>query len=211
MARELSGNKCRICRREGQKLFLKGQKCATEKCPFARRPTPPGMRGKKRPPKPSYYALQLREKQKTKRMYGMQEKQFRRFYDLATKSRGITGRMLLQLLERRLDNVIYRALFAFSRNQARQYVLHGYVAIHGRKVNIPSYIVREGEEIQIKQNDKFKKMVKENMEANAKDRSVPDWLTVDKSALAVKIVRMPTKEEIGIPVNEQFIVELYSK
>jgi small subunit ribosomal protein S4 len=161
--------------------------------------------------KPSYYALQLREKQKVKRMYGVLERQFKRFFKLASKSKGVTGRMLLQLLERRLDNVVYRALFALSRNQARQIVRHGFVFIKGKRVNIPSYITKEGEEIEIRGKESIKKMIKENIEISSKERSVPSWLEVDKDSLKVKILRLPEKEDIGIPINEQLIVELYSK
>ena len=209
MARYLE-SKCKLCRREGVKLFLKGTRCNTEKCAFAKRPNPPGMHTRVST-KQSYYALQLREKQKTKRMYGVLERQFRRFFDIATKHTGATGRTLLQLLERRLDNVLYRALYAFSRTQGRQFVSHGTAFISGRRVNIPSYLVKVGEVIEIKTTDKFKKIIRENVEINSKDRSVPDWLDVDKENLKIKIVRLPEKEDIGLPIDEQLIVELYSK
>ena len=202
--------KCRLCRREGTKLFIKGSKCITEKCSFTKRPVPPGTHARASK-KPSYHALQLREKQKTKRMYGMLEKQFRRFFKIANKSKGVTGRTLLQLLERRLDNVVYRALFSLSRNQARQFVRHGFIWIRGKRVDIPSYLVREGETIEIRASDSFKKMLKEITESNSKERSISSWLEVDKDNFKMKIVRLPEKEDIGIPVNEQFIVELYSK
>ncbi|RKY41179.1 MAG: 30S ribosomal protein S4 [Candidatus Omnitrophota bacterium] len=202
--------KCRLCRREGEKLFLKGLKCFTEKCSFSRRPYPPGVHGKKQS-KPSYYALQLREKQKVKRMYGMFESQFKRFFKLAAKSKEPTGRKLLELLERRLDNVVYRALFATSRTEARQIVRHGFVFIGGRRVNIPSYIVKEKEEIYIKAKEDMIKRIRENMEVNSKYRSVPTWIEVDKENLKIVIEKLPAKEDLTVTVNEQLIVELYSK
>jgi len=171
--------KCRLCRRAGEKLFLKGPRCITEKCSFSKRPTPPGSAVLKRS-KPTNYALQLREKQKVKRMYGMLEKQFKRFFMLAHKSRGVAGRVLIQFLERRLDNIIYRTLFAFSRNHARQIVQHGFVFIEGKRVDIPSYIVKEGQTIIIKAKDTFKTELKGNIEINSKERSVPAWMQVDK-------------------------------
>jgi small subunit ribosomal protein S4 len=209
MARYLEA-KCRLCRREGVKLFLKGIKCNTEKCPFTKRPRPPGIHSYTAS-KPSYYALQLREKQKAKRTYGMLERQFKRFFRVAAKSKGITGKALLQLLERRLDNVVYRSLFAFSRPHARQMVRHGFFFINGKRVNIPSYIVQEGEMIEMKAKDGIKKVIKENRELISKERSVPLWLQVDKDNFKIKVQRLPGKEDIGIAVNEQLIVELYSK
>ncbi len=204
--------KCRLCRRAGMKLFLKGTRCVTEKCAVAKRPFPPGTisRGG-RTPKPTNYALQLREKQKVKQMYGMLERQFKRFFSIANRSKGVTGRRLIQLLEMRLDNVIYRSLFALSRNQARQIVNHGFVLVDGRRVNIPSYTVREGQTIQIKNKDTVKQGIKENIELNTKERSVPTWLQVDNNNFQIKIVRLPEKEDLVIPVDEQLIVELYSK
>ncbi len=204
------GPKCRLCRREGEKLFLKGIRCYTEKCSFSKRPYAPGVHGK-RQSKQSYYALQLREKQKVKRMYGMLEKQFKRFFKLAAKAKGETGAKLIEFLERRLDNVIYRSLFATSRNEARQIVRHGFVFIKDRRVDIPSYLVKEGEEIYIKAKDSVVKRIKENIEICSKERSVPGWLEVDKDKLKIKVVRVPTKEDLTIPINEQLIVELYSK
>jgi len=193
------------------KLFLKGNRCITEKCSFAKRPTPPGAKPARRRSKPSYYALQLREKQKVKQMYGMLERQFRRFFYVASKSRGATGKVLIQLLERRIDNVIYRSLYAFSRNQARQIVRHGFVFINGKRVNIPSYLVGEGEKVEIKGKDSFKQVLKENYDLNSKDRSIPPWIEVAKDNFSIKIVRFPEKEDLVIPVDEQLIVELYSK
>lgn len=206
------GARCKQCRREGMKLFLKGFRCNTEKCSFAKRPTPPGMHSSfRRASKASYYALQLREKQKAKRIYGMLEKQFNRFFQVATKSKGATGKKLLELLERRLDNVLYKSLLAHSRIAGRQTVLHGCVFINGGRVDIPSYIVSEGQEIEIRARDSVKKRFRENIEAISKERSVPAWLEVDNDNLKIKIKRLPGKDDIVLPINEQLIVELYSK
>jgi small subunit ribosomal protein S4 len=204
------GAQCKLCRREGMKLFLKGPKCNTEKCPFARRSYAPGMHGK-RQVKPSYYGLQLREKQKVKRMYGMLERQFKRFFRLAERSKGVTGRKLIELLERRLDNIVYKALFALSRREARQIVKHGFVFIDSRRVNIPSYIVKENEEIKIQAKENIIKRIKENIEVNSKERSIPAFLEVDKDNLKIRLIRLPQKEDLSLPVNEQLIAELYSK
>lgn len=193
------------------KLFLKGLKCNTEKCPFTQRPFNPGAHGKKPRKKQSYYAMQLREKQKVKRVYGMLERQFKRFFHIAAKTKGVTGRKLIQLLERRLDNLLYRSLMASSRSDARQIVRHGFVFINGRRVDIPSYVVSDNEEIVIKGDDGTIKRLKDNMEANAKERSVPNWLRVDKDNLVIKVITLPVKEDLVIPMNEQLIVELYSK
>ena len=205
------GAKCRLCRRIGTKLFLKGTRCEMEKCSFVRRPVPPGMVTRRRRAKLTNYALQLQEKQKVKRMYGMLERQFKRFFTVASKSRGVTGRVLIQHLERRLDNVIYRALFALSRNQARQMVSHGFVFIGGRRVNIPSYIVKEGQSIEIKAKESVKGGIKENIEINSKERSVPSWMNVDNNSFKINIVRLPEKEDLVISIDEHLIVELYSK
>lgn len=203
-------SKCRLCRREGMKLFLKGPRCNTEKCSFTKRPYPPGLHGK-RQGKLTNYALQLREKQKVKRMYGVLEKQFRRFFNIAQKTKGVTGQILIQVLERRLDNVIFRSLFTLSRSEARQIVLHGSVHINKRKVNIPSCLIELGDEIEIKAKDSIVKKIRENIELNEKERSVPTWLSVDKDKLIVKINRLPERDDLTIPVSEQLIVELYSK
>ncbi len=204
------GSRCRLCRREGVKLFLKGERCFSEKCSFSKRPSPPGVHGTK-DMKASYYALQLREKQKVKRMYGMLERQFKRFFRLASRSKGVTGRVLLQLLERRLDNVIYRGLFAVSRPEARQIVRHGFVLINGKKVDIPSYLVEEGGVIEIKGDERIRKRIERNVEINSKSRSVCGWLDVDKENLRIKVLRLSEKEDLPIAINEQLIVELYSK
>ncbi len=203
--------KCKLCRRERMKLFLKGPKCNTEKCPMTKRPFPPGMHGRLQSGKPSYYALQLREKQKVKRVYGMLERQFRRFFDIAVRSKGVTGKVLLQLLERRLDNVVYRVLFALSRSQARQFVRHGFIFVNGKRVDIPSYLVSQEDVIEIRAKDSVKKLIKENIEMSSKERSIPEWLNVDKNNLRVELKRLPERGDITLPVNEQLIVELYSK
>ena len=203
-------SKCKICRRVGKKLFLKGIRCATEKCAIAKRPTPPGVHTRPRG-KPTNYALQLREKQKVKQMYGMLEKQFKRFFTIAAKSKGVTGRVLIQFLERRLDNVIFRSLFAFSRNQARQMVTHGFVFVNGKRVNIPSYIVKEGEKIQLKGKETIKQNIKGRVELNSKERSVSTWLKVDNENFQIDILRLPEKEDLIIEIDEHLIVELYSK
>jgi len=193
------------------KLFLKGEKCNTEKCPFSRRPYPPGQHGRTPKPKPSYYALQLREKQKVKEIYGILERQFRRYFEMASRKKGETGRVLLQILERRLDNVVYRLCFASSRSQARQFVRHGFIKVNGRKVDIPSYIVREQDTISVKDDERIRKIIKENIDVLTKERSIPKWLELNSENLEAKILRLPEKEDLTIPVQEQLIVELYSK
>ncbi len=208
MARRL-GSVCRLCRREGMKLFLKGTRCGTDKCAFSRRDYSPGEHGKMRR-KPSNYALQLREKQKVKRVYGLLEKQFRLCFKKAERMKGVTGEKLLELLERRIDNVTYRLCFAASRPQARQLVLHGHVYVNSRKVNIPSYIVKEGDKIQLKGKEKLLKQVKDNIEMVG-ERGVSPWLTVDHQKFSGEVIRVPKREEVSIPVQEELIVELYSK
>ncbi|RLJ09893.1 MAG: 30S ribosomal protein S4 [Candidatus Aenigmatarchaeota archaeon] len=206
-----TGSRCKLCRREGTKLFLKGEKCTSEKCPFSKRPYPPGMKGRLSSSKPSYYALQLREKQKVKRIYGVLERQFRRYYQLASKSKGVTGKLLLQFLERRLDNVVFRLLFALSRSQARQIVRHGFVFVNGRRVDIPSFLVRVNDKIEIRGNSKIIGIIKKNIETASKERSVVSWLFLDKENLKAEVLRLPEKEDITVPISEQLIVELYSK
>ncbi len=208
MARN-TGPSCRLCRREGAKLFLKGTRCISDKCAYNRRDFPPGQHGLARK-KESNYGVQLREKQKVKRIYGMLEKQFRHFFRTAERAKGVTGLTLLQLLERRLDNVIFRMNFASSRSAARQIVQHGRVYVNGKRVDIPSYTVKIGEEVSIKVKDPVKKRLIETFES-LKDRAVPRWLDVDQANLKSKIVAMPTKDDVGFPIQEQLIVELYSK
>ncbi len=210
MARYI-GPRCKLCRKEGLKLFLKGTKCNTPACPFSKRPYAPGEHGKVSNKKPSYYALQLREKQKTRRMYGILEKQFRRYFHLASSSKGVTGRVLLQFLERRLDNVVYRLLLAPSRNRARQIVKHDHVLVNDRKVNIPSYLVKKNDKIEIVQKGEFGNEVKSTIETLSKERSVSSWLFLDKEKLKGEVLRLPEKEDLSISVNERLIVELYSK
>ena len=209
MARYLD-SKCRLCRREGARLYIRGTRCNTDKCSFAKRPYPPGERGKfGLSGKQSYYALQLREKQKVKRMYGVLERQFRRYFELASHYIGETGKRLVQVLERRLDNVIFRLLFALSRNQARQFVRHGFVFVNNRRVNIPSYLVSKDDKIEVR--IKNSKIIKGNIEVASKTRSVPSWLFQDKDNLRGEVLRLPEKEDLSIPINEQMIIELYSK
>ena len=208
MARDV-GPSCRKCRREGEKLFLKGARCHTHRCSFDRRAYPPGDHGTKRI-KLSNYGLQLREKQKVKRIYGILEKQFRLYFAKAVSKKGVTGSILLQFLERRLDNVIYQLGFATSRSQARQMVSHGYVCVNDRRVNIPSFLVKENDEISLKFVKKGQDTVKANIEV-AQGRTVPAWLAVDAEHFKAKVIRFPEREDIGFPVNEQLIVELYSR
>jgi small subunit ribosomal protein S4 len=201
---------CRLCRREGEKLFLKGTKCSTEKCPVAKRAYAPGQHGQSRRRKLSNYGLQLREKQKVKRIYGVLEKQFRRYFKIASKTKGVTGKVLLQLLERRLDNVIFRLGLAISRPQARQIVRHNQVFVNSKRVNIPSYLIDKDDIVQVKTKDKARAKIKDNMELS-KDRSVPSWLEFNASELSGKVIRLPEKEDIQQQIQEQLIVELYSK
>ncbi len=200
---------CRLCRREGIKLFLKGTKCLTEKCPFERRGYAPGQHGKARP-KLSNYGLQLREKQKVKRLYGVLEGQFRRYFHIAERAKGVTGAKLLELLERRLDNVVFRLGFATNRTQGRQVVGHGHILVNKKKVNVPSYTVKVGETISVKAKESSIKIIKTNREIT-KDRAVPSWLELNKEDLEAKVLRLPEREDVGFPIQEQLIVELYSK
>jgi small subunit ribosomal protein S4 len=200
---------CRICRREGMKLYLKGTRCETEKCAFERRGYAPGQHGQRRK-KDTEYGLQLREKQKVKRIYGVLEKQFRRYFSIAASKKGVTGETLLQLLEQRLDNTVFRLGFAESRRQARQVVRHGMILVNGKKVDIPSYSLKAGEKIAVADRFKENPGVKRSLEMLQK-RGVPEWLEVDTTALSGTFKKVPTKNEIALPVQEQLIVELYSK
>ena len=208
MARD-TGPSCRKCRREGEKLFLKGTRCYSHKCAIDRREYAPGQHGAKRS-KLSNFGLQLREKQKLKRIYGVLERQFRNYFGAAAQTKGVTGTLLLQSLERRLDNVIFQMGFATSRSEARQIVSHGFVFVNDRRVNIASFLVKENDEISLKFQKTGLANVKENLEASA-SRSVPAWLSVDKDHYKGKVVRFPQREDIGYPVNEQLVVELYSR
>jgi len=204
------GPDCRQCRREGEKLFLKGTRCFTHKCSIERREYAPGQHGAKRT-KLSNFGLQMREKQKVKRIYGILEKQFRRYFFKAARSKGVTGSMLLQFLECRLDNVIYQSGFATSRSEARQIVGHGFVSVNGKRVNIPSFLVKKDDEITLEVKEgRGLKNVKENLEATAQ-RKIPVWLNVDKDHYKVTVLKFPQREDIEYPVNEQLIVELYSR
>ena len=200
---------CRLCRREGQKLFLKGDRCYTEKCAMAGRAYPPGMHGQGRK-KTSEYGSQLREKQKAKRYYGVLESQFHSYFEMASKRKGQTGENLLSILETRLDNVVYRLGFAMSRAEARQIVRHGHVTVNGMKVDIPSYLVKPGMVITLKQSSRDLEKIKANVEANA-FRQPPKWLEYDAANLVAKVTALPAREDIDLPIEEHLIVELYSK
>ena len=200
---------CRLCRREGQKLFLKGDRCYTDKCAADRRPYPPGQHGQGRA-KTSEYGLQLREKQKAKRYYGILENQFRGYFEMASKRRGKTGENLLSILETRLDNTIYRLGFAMSRAEARQLVLHGHFLVNGRKVNIPSFLVKPGMIISLREKSRNLDKLKSVIEANS-SRVPPKWLEYDANALIAKVSTTPMRDDINFPIEEQLIVELYSK
>ena len=206
MARDL-GPKCRVCRREGLKLFLKGERCLTEKCAIERRSYPPGEHGRGRI-KQSEYLLKLREKQKARRYYGLLEKQFRTYYEKAAKRTGVTGDNLLGMLESRIDNVVYRLGFAASRAQARQLVRHGHFLVNGRRVNIPSYQVRPNDVISLKPGSPAEQVVRDATDLTA---SVAPWLQADHDGLTGKILKLPERAEIDTPVQESLIVELYSK
>ena len=200
---------CRICRREGQKLFLKGERCYSDKCSINRRNYAPGQNGQKKA-KLSEYGTQLREKQKTRLFYGVGEKQFRGYFEEASKTKGMTGVVLLQILESRLDNVVYRMGFGVSRPQARQLVTHGNIEVNGKKVDIASYQVKAGDVVAIREIRKDNPVVKENMEANSV-RPIPEWLEVDREKMSGKVIRLANREDIDLPVEEHLIVELYSK
>ena len=200
---------CRLCRREGQKLFLKGDRCYTDKCAADRRPYPPGQHGQGRT-KTSEYGLQLREKQKAKRYYGILESQFRGYFNMASKRKGKTGENLLAILETRLDNTVYRLGFAMSRAEARQLVLHGHFLVNGRNVNIPSFLVKPGMIISLKEKSRGLDKLKSVIEANS-SRVPPKWLEYDANALIAKVSTVPSRDDIDIPIEEQLIVELYSK
>lgn len=200
---------CRLCRREGTKLFLKGEKCFSAKCAVSKRPTPPGQHGQARQRKPSEYGLQLREKQKARRAYGLLEGQFYRTYERASNMKGVTGENLLSLLERRIDNVVYRAGFAASRPQARQLVLHGHFQVNGQKVDIPSYEVDLNDVISVKQKSKEMELFKAAREGS--NRVVPKWLTVNADELTATVAALPTREDIDFTLQENLIVEYYSR
>jgi len=203
-----NGPVCRLCRREGTKLFLKGARCYSGKCAVDRRTYAPGQHGQGRRAKVSDYGHQLREKQKARRIYGVLERQFRGYFRQAARSKGVTGERLLQILELRLDNVIYRLGFADSRNQARQLVNHGHFAVNGRRVDIPSYLVKEGDQISVRESSRSATYFKD---LALGDRVVPEWLRLDAANQAGSVVRAPKREDIDIPVQEHLIVEKYSR
>jgi small subunit ribosomal protein S4 len=204
-----SGPTCRLCRREGAKLYLKGERCYTPKCAFSKRSYAPGIHGQNRK-KLSEYGLQLREKQKAKRVYGVLETQFRNSFAKAERMKGITGENLLSLLERRLDNVVYRLGLASSRAEARQLVRHGHFKVNGRKINIPSFIVKVGNFIEVAEKSKESPRFKELME-RAAEQATPSWLEYDQTRAGGAVIALPTREQIDVPLQERLIVELYSK
>lgn len=204
------GAVCRQCRREGLKLFLKGDRCYSDKCSFARRSYPPGQHGQARVRKVSDYAIQLREKQKVRRIYGMLEGQFEKTFDQAERRKGVTGENLLMGLESRLDNAVYRLGFASSRTQARQMLRHNHVQVNGKKVNIPSYVVAVGDEITIREKSRKCEFITDSLEAVAR-RGVPTWLELDQANFKGTVKAQPIRDEITMPIQEQLIVELYSK
>ncbi len=209
MARYLD-SACRLCRREGLKLFLKGQRCYTEKCAMERRQYAPGQHGQKRRIKTSEYGIQLREKQKVRRLYGLLERQFHGFFDDAARQKGITGENLLTLLERRLDNMVYRLGFTSSRPEARQLIRHGHFRVNDKKVTIPSYLVRPGDQVSLREKSRQNPRILESLEAVDR-RGVPAWLEIDKEKMTGRVKVLPEREELTLPMQEQLIVELYSK
>ncbi|OGF18305.1 MAG: 30S ribosomal protein S4 [Candidatus Eisenbacteria bacterium RBG_16_71_46] len=202
--------RCRLCRREGMKLFLKGSRCFSDKCAFERRGYAPGEHGKSRRIKETNYGQQLREKQKARRIYGLLERQFRHFFTKAAVSKGVTGETLLQMLERRLDNVVFRLGFAPSRSAARQFVRHRHVHVNGRTVDIPSFLVKAGDEVAVREKSRTLAVVQSSLEAR-KGQGVPEWLDLSADKPVGKVLNIPTRQSIPVPINEQLIVELYSK
>jgi small subunit ribosomal protein S4 len=204
------GPVCRLCRREGVKLYLKGERCYSPKCAMERRPYPPGQHGQRRARRPSDYAVRLREKQKLRRIYGISETQFRNLFEEASRKKGVTGTVLLGLLESRLDNVVYRLGFASSRRQARQMVRHGHITVNGRRVDLPTYRVKPGDEIAIAERSRNLTFIRENLEA-MKGRKVGPWLSLDVEGMKGKFLRLPDREDLALPVNEQLVIEFYSR
>jgi small subunit ribosomal protein S4 len=200
---------CRQCRREGMKLYLKGERCYTDKCAIERRNYPPGQHGQART-KFSEYSIQLREKQKLRRIYGVFERQFRRYFEAAERSRGVTGEALLVLLERRLDNIVYRMGLANSRSEGRQFVRHGHVQVNGRKLNVPSALVKPGDVVTVREKSRSSIRITDALEASQR-RGVPDWLEVDRTSFTGRVKALPQRADLTLPINEKLIVELYSK
>ena len=209
MAKEAT-SVCRLCRREGLKLFLKGDRCFTDKCAVERRAYSPGQHGQARRRKMSDYGVQLREKQKLKRLYGLRERQFHRFFEMADRSRGITGEVLLQLLEQRLDNMVYRIGFGRSRAEARNLVLHGHVLVNGKRVTIPAYITKAGDKVAVSEKSRKIAAIQESVEG-AERRGLPEWVRLDKEQFLGEIVALPRRDQLTMPIEEQLVVELYSK
>jgi small subunit ribosomal protein S4 len=205
-----TGSVCRICRRENLKLFLKGDRCYSDKCAFDRRGYPPGQHGQRRGRKTSDYGIQLREKQKVKRMYGLSEKQFHLFFERADHQKGITGTNLLVFLERRLDNVVYRLGFVNSRAQGRHFVRHNHFLINGKKVNIPSYLIKIGDVVEIREKSRKIQILEDALAAVVR-RGIPQWLDLEKETMKGMVKEFPSREDITTPIQEQLIVELYSK
>ncbi len=209
MARYI-GAECKLCRREGVKLFLKGERCYKDKCAFERRSYAPGQHGQSRRAKISEYSTQLREKQKLKRVFGVLERQFKNYFKKAEMAKGITGENLLQFLVRRLDNIVYEMGFASSRVQARQFVRHGHISVNSRRVNIPSYLVKSGDVIEVGEKSRQLEGIKAAVAAG-EGRSIPKWLEVDRANFKGNVVNLPAREDIMLPVHEQLVVELYSR
>jgi len=204
------GPRCKLCRRQGVKLFLKGQRCSTDKCAVERRAYGPGQHGQRRRRKPSDYGIQLKEKQKAKAIYGVLERQFKKYYKEADRQKGVTGENLMRLLERRLDNIVYRLGFAASRSSARAMVIHGHIEVNGRKVDIPSYLVKVGDEISVKERSQSNLEIRLAVDAKSGVGTV-DWLELDPKSFKGRILEMPSREQIPSPVNEQLIVNFYSR
>ncbi len=204
------GPVCRLCRREGIKLYLKGERCYGPKCALERRPYPPGQHGQKRARRPSDYAVRLREKQRLRRIYGLNEKQFRNLFEEAARRKGVTGTVFLHLLESRLDNVVYRLGIAASRRQARQLVRHGHITVNGRRVDIPSYRVKPGDVVAVHEKSKNLGVIQANVELSKGRKGVP-WLEFDPDKLEGKFLRYPDREDLALPVNEQLVIEFYSR
>lgn len=202
--------RCKLCRREGTKLFLKGERCNSAKCAFEKRSYPPGERGKEINRKPSGYAIHLREKQKVRRIYGILERQFRGYFDKASRMKGVTGENLLSLLERRMDNVVFRMGMAPSRSAARQLVGHKHFLVNEKVVNIPSYLIKPGDVIKVKDKSKENVIIKESLDKN-KGRTLVSWLKYEPATMSGSLLNVPTRDTIGLPINEQLIIELYSK
>ncbi|KGQ22820.2 30S ribosomal protein S4 [Thermus filiformis] len=204
------GPVCRLCRREGVKLYLKGERCYSPKCAMERRPYPPGQHGQRRARRPSDYAVRLREKQKLRRIYGVSETQFRNLFEEASRKKGVTGTVFLGLLESRLDNVVYRLGFAQSRRQARQMVRHGHILVNGKRVDLPAYRLRPGDEVAIAEKSRNLDFIRQNLEA-MKGRKVGPWLSLDVEGMKGKFLRLPDREDLALPVNEQLVIEFYSR